>query len=664
MIAGGVDYCIGKAFTRVTRRFLSALRRLLLGPPTPDILRLSLIVALYDRATPLLATHFACIFVGSIATMRDQNGWSVGFLVGAVVTAAIRLMVWTTAQRSRRRHGDASLIKSDSAYHLVSFAWAIQTGLSCGTCLAFVDDETVREMVISLGCGTAAGIAARNAGTLRLALSQLFCLLLPLGIGELSRGWDGWTVTILIGIYYCALCSFTRQNYAGRISQLYAKQELADSRAELQAVFNNLSVGLLEVDAATGRVTRVNRVFCQLVGRTEAELLGGLTLADLSHPDDLEALRKRFAEVIALDGVPSDNEKRYIRPDGTEVWASVSTAITRVGGESGPMRALSVVHDITARQAIQAALRESEEMLRLSTQAVRMGCYQRDYVNRLIYTDHQTRVLFGFPLDQRMVSEAEWASLVLPDDLERLNAAVNASHKRGEVESTNIFRARRANDGVVRHFEVQSRSDYDCTGNVIRSQGIIMDVTERQHAAETIAHLAHHDPLTNLPNRVLFQIRLEEALERARSGESFALCYVDLDRFKHVNDSFGHPIGDALLRSVAQRLCAELRETDTVARLGGDEFAIIQLGGHQPDAVVALGERVIAELSTTFVLDGFDVVIGASVGAAIAPRDGLDAESLLKNADRALYKAKAEGRGRLCLFGQLIEPVAGWRDAG
>jgi diguanylate cyclase (GGDEF)-like protein/PAS domain S-box-containing protein len=625
---------------------------------------LALIAPLYDRVTPLVATHFACVFAGTVATLRHGLGWATVFLLGALATAVARLIVWTTAQRQRRRYGDAALLKSDSTYHLLSFVWAMQTGLCCGTCLAFVNDETVREMVVALGCGTAAGIAARNTGTLRLALIQIFSLLLPLGAGELSRGWDGWTVTVLIVIYCFALSSFTRQNYSGRIGQLHAKQELADSRTELQALFNNLSVGLLEVDALTHRLTRVNRVFCQLVGRSEAELLGGLTLFDLSHPDDLAALEKRFAEVINLNGVASDNEKRYIRPDGTEIWANVSTALTRVSGENGPMRALSVVQDITSRRIIQAALRESEELLRLCTQAIRIGCYQRDYVHRLIHVDKQTSLLFGLPPDQRIITDADWAAMVLPDDLARLGVEITANHKRKVVETTNIYRARRVNDGVVRHFEVQGRVDYDSNGAVFRSQGIIMDVTERQQAAATIAHLAHHDPLTDLPNRALFHTRLEEALERARLGESFALCYVDLDRFKEVNDTFGHPIGDALLRSVARRLCAELPERDIVARLGGDEFAVIQLSGHDPAAVVALAERLIAQLSTPFLLDGFDVVIGASVGAAISPRDGLDAESLLKNADRALYKAKAEGRGRLCLYGQSIEPAAGWREAG
>ncbi len=225
----------------MTRRFLSALCRPITGSPIQDNIRLALIAPLYDRVTPLVATHFACVFAGTVATLRHGLGWATVFLLGALATAVARLIVWTTAQRQRRRYGDAALLKSDSTYHLLSFVWAMQTGLCCGTCLAFVNDETVREMVVALGCGTAAGIAARNTGTLRLALIQIFSLLLPLGAGELSRGWDGWTVTVLIVIYCFALSSFTRQNYSGRIGQLHAKQELADSRTELQALFNNRS---------------------------------------------------------------------------------------------------------------------------------------------------------------------------------------------------------------------------------------------------------------------------------------------------------------------------------------------------------------------------------------------------------------------------------------
>ncbi|MBK1656673.1 EAL domain-containing protein [Paracraurococcus ruber] len=176
------------------------------------------------------------------------------------------------------------------------------------------------------------------------------------------------------------------------------------------------------------------------------------------------------------------------------------------------------------------------------------------------------------------------------------------------------------------------------------------DITEIRLAEARIAHLAHHDALTGLPNRVLLREQMEAAIARARRGEGFTVFCLDLDRFKEVNDTLGHPVGDALLQAVAARLIAELRETDTLARLGGDEFAIIQSGVTQPRDATDLARRLVAVLAEPFEVAGHQVVIGTSVGIAVAPVDGLDADILLKSADMALYRAKAEGRGRWRFF--------------
>ena len=170
------------------------------------------------------------------------------------------------------------------------------------------------------------------------------------------------------------------------------------------------------------------------------------------------------------------------------------------------------------------------------------------------------------------------------------------------------------------------------------------DITLRREAEEQIAHMALYDALTDLPNRVLFRKQMEQALERGEESSVAVFC-LDLDQFKNVNDSLGHPVGDELLKSVAERLRECLRPTDCVARLGGDEFAIVQADVDQPAAASALAERLIEVLSEPFSLQGHRVIVGASVGISLAPRDGLDPDRLLKNADMALYLAKADGRG-------------------
>jgi diguanylate cyclase (GGDEF)-like protein len=176
------------------------------------------------------------------------------------------------------------------------------------------------------------------------------------------------------------------------------------------------------------------------------------------------------------------------------------------------------------------------------------------------------------------------------------------------------------------------------------------DITEQRRAEAHIAHLAHHDPLTDLPNRVLLSKHLEEARRLVAAGGSVAVLCLDLDRFKEVNDTLGHAVGDALLRAIATRLRECARETDTVARVGGDEFAIVQAGATQPQAATALAARIIEAITAPFAIGGHQIVVGTSVGISVAPSDTDDTAQLLKYADMALYQVKGQGRGSYRFF--------------
>lgn len=179
----------------------------------------------------------------------------------------------------------------------------------------------------------------------------------------------------------------------------------------------------------------------------------------------------------------------------------------------------------------------------------------------------------------------------------------------------------------------------------------LRDLTERRRAEASIHHLAHHDGLTGLPNRVLFRDRLEQAMAAARrSGRTVAMLCLDLDRFKAINDVFGHPMGDALLRQVTDRLRESLRETDTLARLGGDEFAVVQPELAGLDRASNLARRLIAALTEPFVVEGHELWIGVSIGIAFFPGDADGPDQILKHADTALYRAKKDGRGTFRLF--------------
>jgi diguanylate cyclase (GGDEF)-like protein len=176
------------------------------------------------------------------------------------------------------------------------------------------------------------------------------------------------------------------------------------------------------------------------------------------------------------------------------------------------------------------------------------------------------------------------------------------------------------------------------------------DITERRQAEAKIAHMAHHDALTDLPNRVLLRDRLDAALAHAAPGELLAVLYLDLDQFKSINDSLGHSIGDELLKAVAGRLRGCLRESDTIARLGGDEFAIIQTAITHPSDTELLARRIRDSIIAPYKLDGHQILADVSIGISIAPNDGTSSDQLLKQADMALYRAKGDGRGTFRYF--------------
>jgi diguanylate cyclase (GGDEF)-like protein/PAS domain S-box-containing protein len=218
-------------------------------------------------------------------------------------------------------------------------------------------------------------------------------------------------------------------------------------------------------------------------------------------------------------------------------------------------------------------------------------------------------------------------------------------------EATFIGRRSREN----RHVEISGAPLSSADGQVLNALSTVVDLTERKDAEALIRKLALNDPLTGLANRNLFQRRLELALQNARrSDHSVALMFLDLDSFKNVNDSFGHPIGDALLKEVGERLVKSVREIDTVARLGGDEFAVVAANFGDIETIHAIAARIIDCIKEPFVLDGVSITSGTSIGISFFPHDAMETQDLIKNADLALYQAKTRGRGVYQLYDEKL----------
>jgi diguanylate cyclase (GGDEF)-like protein len=206
-------------------------------------------------------------------------------------------------------------------------------------------------------------------------------------------------------------------------------------------------------------------------------------------------------------------------------------------------------------------------------------------------------------------------------------------------------------DGFKRHVEISVSLIKDVSGTPFGFRGIVRDIDDRKKAEATILHMAYHDALTGLPNRLLFNDRMNVSMSAAqRNNKRFAVMMLDLDKFKHINDSMGHSIGDQLLQSVGNRLRGRLRKSDTVARMGGDEFMLLLPEINQREDAEIIAKKIVDSFQRPFILGNNDLKVTTSIGIAVYPDDGADFDTLKKSADIAMYKAKEKGRNNFQCF--------------
>jgi diguanylate cyclase (GGDEF)-like protein/PAS domain S-box-containing protein len=302
------------------------------------------------------------------------------------------------------------------------------------------------------------------------------------------------------------------------------------------------------------------------------------------------------------------------------------------------------------RRRAETALRESEERYALVLRAMNDGLWDWRPGEDAAYFSGRWKEMLGYEEAEAGGSIEEWFGQVHPDDVGRVRREVKA-HLDGATPHFESEHRMRHRDGTYRWVLTRGLAVRDVSGAAVRMAGSQADITRRKLAEQQLLHDAFHDALTGLANRALLMDRLEQALLRTRrhAGHTCAVLFLDLDRFKVVNDSLGHVVGDQLLIAIGERLQACLRPDDTVARLGGDEF-IVLLGG-MPDAIAAgrVAERIQRELEVPFRVSGHEVFATVSIGIACGGA-GTRAEDLLRDADTAMYQAKARGRGRYEVF--------------
>jgi len=336
----------------------------------------------------------------------------------------------------------------------------------------------------------------------------------------------------------------------------------------------------------------------------------------------------------------------------------VSVSITPVYGAEGKVSGTMVTTaDISRRKQAESLLRESEARLRLAMDAAQMGMWYWETSTDEFEYSSGVNALFGRAADAPKVSYAALLDVLHPEDRELFEATM-----RHAIKQASDFQADYRvvwPDGTIHWLSNRAQVYRDESGWAQRMVGVVMDITDRKMAEQRVAHMAHHDALTGLPNRVLLRDRIQQAIAQAhRSGARIAVLFIDLDRFKMINDSLGHELGDRLLQSVASRILVCVREGDTVVRVGGDEFVIVIPGVENTADASTVASKILEVLGNPFHLHGNDLHAGASIGISLYPTDGLDAETLMRNADTAMYAAKDSGRGNFKFFTQHMNVAA------
>lgn len=432
----------------------------------------------------------------------------------------------------------------------------------------------------------------------------------------------------------------------GQASREGAKKRLERANMLLNATLANMPHGIC-MFGADKKLVLANELYSTMYGLNPEDVNSGTTL-----PQILEAR-------VAAGCCPKDTQK-YISDRMSEAFQPEpgyvvnelldgrTFAVSRRAMPDGG--SVAVHQDITAHLHAERELSEAKQFLNSIIENIPIAVVVKDVNTRkFVLVNRAFEAMLKVPRAEALGKTV--FDIYRPDDAERIDAADNEA-LAGEFGAYSCDYEVEMPVGESRILATNRIVVRDSHGLARYLIVVIDDVTERKKSEQRIAFMAHHDVLTGLANRLAIIEKIEEAVARhRRRSDPFAVLLLDLDRFKHVNDTLGHAVGDALLRETAVRLKASLRETDVLARLGGDEFAIVQdRENNQRDATIVLADRIIDIVSKPFNIDGNEVNIATSIGIALAPEHATSSDSLMKMADLALYRAKSAGRNGYRFF--------------
>jgi diguanylate cyclase (GGDEF)-like protein len=439
------------------------------------------------------------------------------------------------------------------------------------------------------------------------------------------------------------------------------KLELANARFKqqnllLDTALTNMHQGLAMFDADE-RLVFANDRWALLYGMTPEELKPGTTLRQIVEHCVGEGMYVGLAADDIIDRVRGYVAGKSISYFLRKLADGRTVAITVRPRKDGGW--VTTCEDVTEHERLNTRLGEQNRRLRDQEKALKsqnlildaaletmsQGLCMFDAEQRVVICNARYAQMYGLTMEQVKPGTSLQDIINL-----RVANGLYADRKPDEYSNDRIDPAQVPSNTI---HELSDGRSIAVARRPMQGGGWVTtheDITEQRRREARIAYMAHHDALTDLPNRVLMNERLELALARTRPGEDAAFHLLDLDDFKNINDTLGHPAGDKLLRQVADRLRAMVRGNDTVARMGGDEFAVLQSGLTHLAGATDLAQRIIEVVSAPYDIDGHQVVIGTSIGIAIGPHDGAAPDQLIRNADLALYRAKSDGRGTYAFF--------------
>ncbi|HEY8607812.1 MAG TPA: EAL domain-containing protein [Noviherbaspirillum sp.] len=428
-----------------------------------------------------------------------------------------------------------------------------------------------------------------------------------------------------------------------------SEEKLRRSEASHRIAIEAGRIGTWDLDLATQICVASPRMLAMLNLHGSP---GTFAMADwiaVLRPEDGPALQQALADCVG-GGAPLDIEYRVRDSEGGVRWLYSRGALYR-DSAGVPARVHGATIDITARKDTEEALRISNERLNLAVKGAGEGVWDWDFKRKTRHFSARAKEILGYADNEIDDADVDWSARIHPDDMPRVEAAF-ADCLDGKTPTYICeYRVRTRDDRwkwVLSRGILASR---DADGKPQRFTGMVTDISERKQADELIWRHANFDALTGLPNRRLFRDRLDRAVTQAlRTDQGFALLFIDLDRFKEINDLLGHDTGDLLLVQAAQRIRGCVRDADTVARLGGDEFTVILAQPGSAGQTEQVAQKILAALTKPFMIGREVAYISASIGITMCPTDASAPEELIRKADQAMYAAKHGGKNRFSYF--------------